>query len=188
MKFFKNSKDGSVSACCRRDGFTLIELLVVIAIISLLASVILASLSSARARGRDAKRKSDLHQILVAVELYRNDNNGNPIGAASIGWYTQFNNTCHQPYSYVVPQYMASSPEDPNSPGTPASCTPQDGWWYYYGRGVELDASGTSIVNASTTSVYIICSKLENTSDSAYKVINSIWGASYKLNYCLSGK
>jgi prepilin-type N-terminal cleavage/methylation domain-containing protein len=51
-------------------GFTLIELLVVIAIIGLLSSVILASLNSARIKGRDARRVSDLTQIQVALELY----------------------------------------------------------------------------------------------------------------------
>src|SRR3989344_3892996 len=55
---------------CKSKGFTLIELLVVVAIIGLLSSVVLASLNSARAKGRDAKRMSDLHNISVALELY----------------------------------------------------------------------------------------------------------------------
>lgn len=50
-------------------GFTLIELLVVIAIIGILSSVVLASLNSARQKGRDARRVSDLKQIQLALEL-----------------------------------------------------------------------------------------------------------------------
>lgn len=50
-------------------GFTLIELLVVISIIGLLSSVVLASLNSARAKGRDARRLSDIKQLQVAMEL-----------------------------------------------------------------------------------------------------------------------
>lgn len=51
-------------------GFTLIELLVVIAIIGVLASIVLASLNSARRKSRDARRITDLKQIQLALELY----------------------------------------------------------------------------------------------------------------------
>ena len=57
---FKNTK----------KGFTLIELLVVIAIIGILSTVVLASLSTARQKSRDAKRISDIGQIQLALELY----------------------------------------------------------------------------------------------------------------------
>ncbi len=57
-------------------GFTLIELLVVIAIIGILASVILASLNSARAKGTDAAVKSDLENARPQAEIYY-DGKGN---------------------------------------------------------------------------------------------------------------
>ncbi len=50
-------------------GFTLIELLVVVAIIGILASVVLASLGSTRAKGRDAAVKSNLHSVHSQAEL-----------------------------------------------------------------------------------------------------------------------
>ena len=53
-----------------KAGFTLIELLVVIAIISLLASVVMASLNSARSKARDARRVSDVKQFQLALGLY----------------------------------------------------------------------------------------------------------------------
>ncbi|MCL5782025.1 MAG: type II secretion system GspH family protein [Patescibacteria group bacterium] len=53
-----------------QTGFTLIELLVVIAIIGILTSVVLASLSTSRAKSRDAKRISDLAQIQLALENF----------------------------------------------------------------------------------------------------------------------
>lgn len=55
-------------------GFTLIELLVVIAIIGVLASTILASLNTARAKARDTRRRADLKQVQLALELYYDSN------------------------------------------------------------------------------------------------------------------
>ncbi|HXK37649.1 MAG TPA: type II secretion system protein [Candidatus Paceibacterota bacterium] len=60
-------------------GFTLIELLVVIAIIGILSSVVLASLSTARAKSRDARRISDVGQIQLALELYYDASSSYPI-------------------------------------------------------------------------------------------------------------
>lgn len=60
-----------------RQGFTLIELLVVIAIIGVLASVVLASLNSAREEGRIAAAQQTLRQIERAMILMYHDT----------GWY-----------------------------------------------------------------------------------------------------
>jgi prepilin-type N-terminal cleavage/methylation domain-containing protein len=51
-------------------GFTLIELLIAIAIIAILSAIILSALSSARAKGRDAKRVRNIEEIRTAIELY----------------------------------------------------------------------------------------------------------------------
>ena len=57
-----------------RKGFTLIELLVVIAIIALLSTLAVVALNSARAKARDAKRVSDVKQLMTALALYSTDN------------------------------------------------------------------------------------------------------------------
>lgn len=54
-------------------GFTLIELLVVIAIIGILAAITLGFLGSAREKGRDASRASQLAEFVKAAELYYSD-------------------------------------------------------------------------------------------------------------------
>ena len=61
-----------------KRGFTLIELLVVIAIIGILSSIVLASLNSARQKGRDARRVSDIKQLQLALELYYDSNSAYP--------------------------------------------------------------------------------------------------------------
>ena len=56
-----------------KRGFTLIELLVVIAIIGILASVVLASLNTARDKGSDAAVKSNLSGARAAAEVEYDD-------------------------------------------------------------------------------------------------------------------
>jgi len=122
----------------KQKGFTLIELLVVIAIIGILASVVLASLNSARARARDAKRLSDLKQIQTALNLYYADYGAYPstVGTPSIwrgncsnlGSYGTTGATAYIPN--LAPTYIAELPLDPKSPGG-SSC------YIYQSNGTE---------------------------------------------------
>lgn len=67
-----------------KKGFTLIELLVVISIIGILATLLMANLTSMRGRARDAQRKSDMRNIQTALRLYYNDFNYYPDGTGLI--------------------------------------------------------------------------------------------------------
>ena len=81
------------------SGFTLIELLVVISIVALLASLALAGLSVARIKAQNTYTLSEVHQILINLEEYANDNNGsypNPSGAAD-SYYCIGSSTCIDP-------------------------------------------------------------------------------------------
>ena len=69
---------GRVPAVCRVPAlraFTLIELLVVIAIISILAAMLLPVLGSAKEGAQRTACKSNMHQAILAIIIYADDNN-----------------------------------------------------------------------------------------------------------------
>lgn len=60
----------------KSKGFTFIELLVVVALISLLTSVILAALKTAKDKSEDSSIKSNLANIRAQAAIYYNDPDG----------------------------------------------------------------------------------------------------------------
>jgi general secretion pathway protein G len=89
------------------NGFTLIELLLVIAIIGVLSSFLIANFIGAKARARDAQRKSDLKQIQAALELYRADQDTYPTDAEM--------SACNVQFAMNGTIYMKIVPCDPNT-------------------------------------------------------------------------
>ena len=121
----------------KKQGFTLIELLVVISIISLLSSIVLSSLSNARMKARDIKRMSDLHQIQLALEMYRDDNGGKypsintTPNADSCPSCTYYNNWLI--LETKLNPYISKLPIDPINNGR---ITTLDNYSYYYRSGL----------------------------------------------------
>lgn len=60
------------------SGFTLVELLVVAAIISLLVSVLAPAYTGAKIKAKVSRVHSDLRQIAIAIEAYKEDCGGLP--------------------------------------------------------------------------------------------------------------
>jgi prepilin-type N-terminal cleavage/methylation domain-containing protein len=167
-----------------KKGFTLIELLVVVAIIGILATIIMMSLSSGKAKARDAVRLNDLKSLQQATENFIAAN-GVPPGASN-SWYAQINNACPGwqpgPYTQLQPAYFPTLPDDPLSSGPPAPCSVGDGYWYYYGRGWHWD--GTNLTSTGNGYQYVFCSKLESPQTPGY-VANIGNPFSGTLNYCI---
>ncbi len=103
----------------KHKGFTLIELLVVIAIIGILATIVLISLSSARQKGRDAKRIADVKQLQLALELYYDASSTYPAALANL-----------------APAYIPSEPKDPSTGASYGYCIDGDGK-YHLGATLE---------------------------------------------------
>jgi prepilin-type N-terminal cleavage/methylation domain-containing protein len=54
----------------KKNAFTLVELLIVIAIIGVFTTILIGSISSSKAKGRDVQRITDMKQIQIALALY----------------------------------------------------------------------------------------------------------------------
>lgn len=108
----------------KEKGFTLIELLVVIAIIAILSTVVMAGLNSARQKGRDAKRLSDIKSLQAALEMFYDSCNGYPVIATSVAVGAPtgllLTTPCPAPGTGTFSQFMATLPVNPTPAGTPA--------------------------------------------------------------------
>ncbi len=158
-----------------KKGFTLVELLVVVSIIGLLSSIVVSSLNTARAKGRDAVRMSTLHQVRTAVEAYFNDNGFYPQCTGpndlctSTGYQGDINTLA------IKPTYMSSVPLDPTN------INGQYG--YYYARGYKQTAQYTFINNGRTDN-YILSTRLETKTGQILNGGTGGWNNT-SLNYLL---
>lgn len=66
----------------KNSAFTLVELIIVVSIITALALITIAYFRGQLFKGNDAKRKSDINRIQVAVEEYEKDNNCYPLAVS----------------------------------------------------------------------------------------------------------
>jgi len=129
----------------------LIELLVVVAIIGLLASIVTVSLTSARAKGRDARRIADIKTIEVSLRMYYTDNGMYPKNIYGSG--------ASAPDSGLAPTYLPRVPTDPNQSG---ACTGAEAACYKY---ISFKSgTGSSVCNAGMPPVtYHIGAPIEDT-------------------------
>ena len=118
------------------EGFTLMELLITVAIISLLSSVVLASLSGARESARDVSRASEFDEFRKAVQAYITDNKGYPGDQDNRGVRVSRECAMTDIYADLADGgYLSRMPSDPVD--DPEACgrnydsrLPEDGYFY----------------------------------------------------------
>jgi general secretion pathway protein G len=97
-----------------QKAFTLVEILVVIAIIGLLATIVAASVSAARAKSRDSRRYAEVNTIQKGLELYYDENGSYPV---VIGWIRlEKDSDTSGPFSSNIRPYILNVPRDPLYP------------------------------------------------------------------------
>ena len=164
----------------KKSGFTLIELLVVISIIGVLAGLILVSMSGARGKARDARRKQDISQIAKALEMYNISHDSYPTTGATGpnnggtystqgGWLSDLK----------TEGLFGAAPMDP--------INVDKGPWCWSGSATK----NTIYTYASDGTHFILCAWMENTADGStlqFRDVDNPWNPSQKLyaNYSYS--
>ncbi|HEX8591577.1 MAG TPA: type II secretion system protein [Candidatus Paceibacterota bacterium] len=167
-------------------GFTLIELLVVVAVISLLSSVVLASISDTRARARNSQRIQLLDQYRNSLELARGQSGDYPQveggGYSCLG--VPSDGTCHGTLTQsavvaaALSQHMTLMYPDP----TNLASVDYDGFVYFNCPGRAACSRG---VNRPTASGYAVVYVLENAGVSCGPGVPYIYQPLTNGTYCI---
>ena len=98
-------------------GFTLVELLVVISIMAILASILLANMSSSGKIGRDTERQANVRALQNAIESYKHKNGQYPpMGCTDTngnGFSDEADTDCVNYITGLAPEFITGLPHDP---------------------------------------------------------------------------
>lgn len=129
-------------------GFTLIEVIVVIALLAILATIVLVAINPAQNSqdARNTKRRSDVLEILNAVNQYYVANGAWPTnmpaaGASAVDIKGNGTPATGDICGSLVTTYIAALPYDPSASGASyTSCSSYDSKY-----DISLDASGKRV-------------------------------------------
>jgi prepilin-type N-terminal cleavage/methylation domain-containing protein len=119
----------------KSKGFTLIELLVVVAIISLLSSVVLASVRDARNKANETKMVETIKQIQNSLELFKANTGHYPYGYLQSYFVTDWSMTeksYDEDFSFDPNQSEMNKSPYLNLKSTFENITTEDGIYIFY--------------------------------------------------------
>jgi len=120
----------------KRTGITLIEVLIVVAIVAILIITAIGIYLHQLAKGYDARRKTDLAQIKVALEEYEKDHNCYPTAFSCVGEGEE-----------ILKPYIPDVPCDPRTKADyvyhPSTSTGCPSWYWMF----------TSLENTSDSAI-----------------------------------
>ncbi|MFA5927036.1 MAG: prepilin-type N-terminal cleavage/methylation domain-containing protein [Patescibacteria group bacterium] len=161
----------------KKQAFTLIELLVVVFIVGVVATTIIISSSTSKAKARDAQRKSDLGQIQDSLELFHEANDYYPTTHSDVidcwrpqrNWLPNKELKDSEKYSYNYSwsdPYLTKQPHDPidtclwpfgtqgekndNNPTAAYAYGSDNSQRYYIAARLEISSDTSTIQNAHT--------------------------------------
>lgn len=122
--------------------------MVVIAIIGVLSAVVVSAVDSARAKARDAYRKSEILEVQKALDMYYSDHGSYPTGYYSIFYWA------NQWATLLSPSYISAMPVDPLG-------------WYDSGKGCDttgddVTTRGDFYVGSADGQHYFLGTSVEN--------------------------
>lgn len=137
----------------KTKGFTLIELLVVIAIIGTLASVVLASLNTARVKASVAKAQAEVRMLHQSLVRYNIDTNSWPATCNNIDTLAEWNASWSDDYfstistdPWGIPYFFDGCPNTECASGQSAICSRgPDRTWNNSFNDVDMVANGDDI-------------------------------------------
>jgi prepilin-type N-terminal cleavage/methylation domain-containing protein len=142
-----------------KRGFTLMELLVVIAIIGILASVVLASLNSARNKGADAAIKSNLANARAEAELYY-DSGNTYLGVCALTGTNIIGDNASSSAAAASATYVVDNNRDITA--TQVACHDAAGGW---AMGAPLKSGGAWCVDSTGASKAVALTALDTNGD-----------------------
>lgn len=100
-------------------GLTLIELLITIAIVAVISAIGYATYDNAQKKARDSKRKNDLRDIQVALQLYYQDTGYYPNSTTGSAFTKKSTDTGASGWDSVLStSYIKQMPKDPKNTAT----------------------------------------------------------------------